>query len=76
MHKEFEDLVTDFQTMYDSYADPVVEVMDAVVLHQITAISESFLKIIESYRLILSTALCAEAVHYGRRVLGRGERLW
>ena len=46
--------------MYDNYADPVIEVMDAVVLHQIQSISESFLKIIESYRLILCTTLCAD----------------
>eukprot|EP00392_Amoebophrya_sp_AT5.2_P002892 g2897.t1 len=65
VHAELEGLIKDFLKMYDSYADPVVEVMDAVVLHQITAIAESFLKIIESYRLILCTTLCAEACHFG-----------
>ncbi|CAD7937691.1 unnamed protein product [Amoebophrya sp. A25] len=65
MHTELEELVQDFMQMYDNYADPVIEVMDAVVLHQIQSISESFLKIVESYRLILSTTLCAEVCHSG-----------
>lgn len=65
VHNELEDVVQDFLRMYDSYADPVVEVMDAVVLHQISAISESFLRVLESLRLILCHSICQEACNFG-----------
>jgi hypothetical protein len=65
VNAEIEDVVNDFLEVYDSYADPVVEVMDAVVIHQISTISESFLSIVESLRLILCYSLCQEACSSG-----------
>lgn len=38
VHDSLHQLVSEFLEMYDNYADPVVEVMDAVVLHQIKAV--------------------------------------
>ena len=55
----------EFMEKHDSYSDPVVEVMDAVVQHQIRTISENFLKIMESLRLLMCHALCTEACAYG-----------
>ena len=62
---DLQKLVTEFVDLHDSYADPVVEVTDAVVLFQMRKISESFLKVVDSLRLIICYGLCVEACSFG-----------
>lgn len=63
--QQLEDVVEEFSNLYESYTDPVIEVMDAVVLHQISGISKSFLKVVESFRLILCQSVCPDACNFG-----------
>ncbi len=65
VYRSLEEVVEEFLNLYESYTDPVVEVMDAVVLHQLSGIAKSFLKVVESFRLILCSVVCADACNPG-----------